>query len=102
MEQDKYRSFQEEIIYCRDLAGLNYIVQRIIGPTGFGANALGEPGIDVQLDFQEISDCLAETDRKFFQYEIELLIQAEQQTQQIKTGQVPDKQETIQPWQMFT
>lgn len=102
MEQDRYRQLSEEICYCRDLAELDWIVQRILAPTGFGPNALGEAGVDVQLDYREIADCLTETDRSFFQFEIDLLVQAEQQVKLIQAGQVPEKPETIQPWQMFT
>lgn len=102
MEKNTYNLFKEEILYCKDVAQLHYIVQRILQATGFGSNSLGETGIDVQLDYREISDCLTETDRAYFQYEIELLLQAHQHLTQIEAGQVPDKPETIQPWQMFT
>lgn len=103
MQPENYQSYLRQIRYCKQYSQLSGIVQNILQSTGFGANQ----GADVEdmhvvLDYAEIAVCLKETDQRFFQKEIELLIFAHQQVTHIKTGQVPDEPEAVPTWQMFT
>lgn len=103
MQTEYYQSYLRQIRYCKQLDQLSEIVQNILRPTGFGANHVsGVEDINVTLDYAEIAVCLKETDQRFFQKEIELLIFAQQQVAHIKKGQVPDEPEAVPTWQMFT
>lgn len=103
MQPEHYQSYSRNIRYCKQLNQLSEIVQNILRPTGFGANQVSDvEDIQVSLDYAEIAICLKETDQRFFQKEIELLMFAHQQVAQIKTGQVPDEPEAVPTWQMFT
>ena len=103
MQPEHYQSYLRKIRYCKQLDQLSEMVQNILRPTGFGANQVsGVEDLHVSLDYAEIALCLKETDQRFFQKEIELLIFAHQQVAQIKAGQVPDEPEAVPTWQMFT
>lgn len=101
MDKAGFEFYENEIRYCQAMNILDGLVQRVIGPTGFGSNQL-EGEIDVALNYLEIAECLEETDRRFFEYEIILLQLAQQQVEMIQAGQVPEKPVTVQPWEFFT
>lgn len=102
MEKQRYEQVLAEIRYCKDLTDLESIVQTLLRPTGFGSNGLAESGVDAQLDYYEMAECLKETDRAYFQHEIELLIFANQQIPIIQNGQVAEKPQPVQPWEFFS
>ena len=65
MEEPAYRKLQEDIRYCKSLSELETKVQRILAPTGFGSNSLADTEEPVGLNYQEMADCLLETDIGF-------------------------------------
>lgn len=101
MEAEQYKRWRDEIRYCRSPEALDGWVQRIVAPTGFGSNSLADTEEPIGLDYREIAECLEETDRSYFEYEIELLYLAQQQLDVIATGSVPDKPVPVNPWEMF-
>ncbi len=102
MEKLRYEQLLAEIRYCKDLSELESIVQMVLRPTGFGSNGIAEGGVDAHLDYFEMAECLKETDQKYFQQEIELLIFANQQIPIIQNGQVAEKPQPVQPWEFFS
>lgn len=101
IEPEQYKRWREEIRYCRNLEALEQWVQRIVAPTGFGSNSLADTGEPIGLDYQEIAECLEETDRTYFEHEIDLLRLAQQQQELIQIGSVPDKPVPVNPWEML-
>lgn len=104
IEEPQYRQLQEDIRYCNSLGELENRVQRIMAPTGFGSNSLADTQDDsepVGLDYHEMAECLEETDRKFFEQEIQLLYQAHRQREIIEAGAVPVRAPVANPWEMF-
>lgn len=103
MQPEHYQRLLNKIRYCKQLDVLSEIVQGILEPTGFGSNSIADTGeIQLGLDYYEMAVCLKETDQRFFQKEIELLIFAHQQVSKIEAGQVPDEPVPVPAWQMFT
>lgn len=101
LELTRYEQLKTDIRYCKSLNALDVIVNKIIAPTGFGSNSLADTGEPVSLDYQEMSECLQETDRQYFQYEIDLLLLAQQQLDLIQNNAVPEPPPVINPWEMF-
>lgn len=101
LELTRYDKLKTEICYCKSLNALDAIVNKIIAPTGFGSNSLADTDEPVSLDYQEMSQCLQETDRQYFQYEIDLLLLAQQQLDLIHANAVPEPPPVINPWEMF-
>lgn len=101
IEPEQYKRWREEIRYCRSPEALEQWVQRVVAPTGFGSNSLAETEEPIGLDYQEIAECLQETDRSYFEQEIELLRLAQLQLRVIESGSVPEKPVPANPWEMF-
>lgn len=102
MDALRYQQYWDDIKYCADLQALESLVQGILQPTGFGENGDSQNNLDVGLNYQEIAECLLETDRQHFQKEIELLIFANQQLDLIRYHQVPERPPQFNPWELFT
>lgn len=102
MEKIDYERLLADIRYSKDLPELETIVQTILRPTGFGSNAVAEGGIDAQLDYAEMAECLTETDPRYFQSEIALLLAANQQIPRIQNGQVAEKPQPVHTWEFFS
>lgn len=105
IEDALYQQLQEDIKYCRSLNELESRVQRILAPTGFGSNSLADTLADtdepIGLDYREMAECLEESDRKFFEQEIQLLYQAHRQRELIAADAVPERPPLVNPWEMF-
>lgn len=101
MEADQFQRWREDIRYCRSPEILEGWVQRILAPTGFGSNSLAETDEPIGLDYREMADCLAETDRAYFEREIALLELAYRQLQAIADGTVPDQPIPVNPWELL-
>ncbi|PKL76754.1 MAG: hypothetical protein CVV27_08690 [Candidatus Melainabacteria bacterium HGW-Melainabacteria-1] len=99
MEDARYRQLQEQIQYCREPAELDRLVQGLLAPTGFGSNQLADTDEPIGLDYHEMADCLAETDKKYFEFEIDLLLRAHRQLELMRDGVVPDKPIPVNPWE---
>lgn len=101
MEEAQYKTLKNTIRYCKDPRKLDQLVQQIMAPTGFGSNSLADTEDPIGLDYREMAECLQDTDRNYFQYEIELVLDAYYQQDLIEQGSVPEEPPTVNPWEMF-
>jgi hypothetical protein len=99
-----YKRILANIQAANSDSALNQAVAPLLQETGFGSTGMKDPetGEETCLNYLEIAECLMETDRIYFQKQIELLVMANQRNKEMSMGVPPRIQPPEQPpWQQF-